>query len=167
MLTCLQVICARVRKEAWLSVSMEIRKNRSCFLGIALISKCLKLGGSVVFTRTFFSSSDCVFLPLLKLREAGRPKESRVNKSFLSLTSTTPAWEVLRCEETWSLRLLLCHSRIRRDFPRTKHILFNSKGWFVRIEIKLSRYISLALPWDYQKEERGLNEMKSDASMYL
>lgn len=162
----LAVICAWVRKEAWLSVSIEIRKNRSCFLAIALISKCLKLGRSVVFTRTFCSSSGCVFLPLLKLWEAGRPKEPRVNKNFLSLTSTTPAWEVPRCKDTWRLRLLLCRSRIGRDFPRTKRILFNSKGWFVGREIKLSGCISLAFPWDYQREKSGLNEIKSDASRY-
>lgn len=87
MLTCLQW----VRKEAWLSVSMEIRKNMPCFLGIALISKCLKLRRSVASTRTFCSSRGCVFLRLLILWEAERAKESRVNKSFLSFLSTTPA----------------------------------------------------------------------------
>lgn len=91
------VMCTWVRKEAWLSVSMEIRKNRFCFLGIAVISKCLKLGRSVVFTRTFCSSSGCVFLSLLELREAGRQRSPGQTRA-VCLSHPHPLSE--RCHST-------------------------------------------------------------------
>lgn len=72
---------------------MEIRKSRSCFLGIVLISKWLKLGGPVVFTRTCCFYKDILFQQWLcfpPFAQTGSPKESTVNRSFLAFCFSHP-----------------------------------------------------------------------------
>lgn len=48
----------------------------------------------------------------------GKGIQSKQELSVFHIHNT--CWEVPHCNETWSLRILLCQGRIRRDYPRTK-----------------------------------------------